>query len=111
MSDTEISSDDDDEPTVKDLAARVRDLEADVYGYANGERSAGDEVIVDVKRSIVFLETRRLEDGDCGGIDVEDVYEVTEILGIMRPLAAQAYAKLRRRGEIYEPASGEVRTT
>ena len=111
MSDTEISSDGDDEATIEGLAARVRDLEADVYGYANDERSAGDEAIVDVKRSIVFLETRRLEDGDRGGVDVKDVYEITEVLGIERSLAAQAYEKLRRQGEVYEPASGEVRTT
>ena len=111
MSADDIDTPSDDEPTVEGLAARVRDLEADVYGYANGERSAGDEVIVDVKRSIVFLENRHLEDGDRGGVDVEDVYEVAEVLGIERSLAAQAYEKLRRQGEVYEPASGEVRTT
>ena len=111
MNADDIGTSSDDEPTVKGLAARVRDLEADVYGYTNGERSAGDEVIVDVKRSIVFLENRHLEDGDCGGVDIEDVYEVAKVLGIERSLAAQAYEKLRRQGEVYEPASGEVRTT
>jgi DNA replicative helicase MCM subunit Mcm2 (Cdc46/Mcm family) len=101
-------SDEQDEPTVENLAARVRDLEADVYGYANDEESAGQQAVVDVKRTIVFLSNR--QEGD-DAVSVEDIWTIAEILGLPQDVAEQAFEKLRRLGEIYEPASGEVRTT
>ena len=111
MSTDDIGTPGDGEPTVENLAARVRDLETDVYGYTNDGRSAGGEVMVDVKRSIVFLENRHLEDGDRSGVRIEDIYAVTDVLGIDRSLAEQAFEKLRRQGEVYERATDEVRTT
>lgn len=109
MSDTDTTSDGDDEPTAESLAARVRDLETEVYGYSNDEQSAGDELLTDVKRSIVFLENRHPEP-ECNGVRIERLYEVTDVLDIEQSLAEQAYEKLRRRGEVYEPRTGEVRT-
>ena len=111
MSDTEISSGGDDggEPTVENLAARVRDLETEVYGHAN-DASAGPEVAVDVKRAIMLVENRLEGREDHHGAPVETVYEVTAAIGINQPLAEQAYEKLRRQGEVYEPAEGEVRS-
>jgi DNA replicative helicase MCM subunit Mcm2 (Cdc46/Mcm family) len=109
MSDIEISSDGDGEPTVESLAARVRDLETEVYGHAN-DASAGREVTVDVKRAIVFVENRLEGREDHHGAPIQTVYEVTAAIGIEQPLAKQAYEKLRRQGEVYEPAEGEVRS-
>jgi DNA replicative helicase MCM subunit Mcm2 (Cdc46/Mcm family) len=109
MSDTEISSDGDGEPTIENLAARVRDLETDVYGHAN-DAPAGREVAVDVKRAIVFVENRLDGREDHHGAPIETVYEVAAVIGIEQPLAEQAYEKLRRQGEVYEPVKGEVRS-
>ena len=89
------------------LKARVRDLEADVYGFSDDEQSAGQQAVVDVKRTIVFLENRH--EGD--SVPVEDIWAITDVLGLSRDVAEQAFEKLRRRGEVYEPASEEVRTT
>ena len=90
------------------LRARVRDLEADVYGYSNDEESAGQEAVVDVKRTILFLSNRQESDDT---VPIEDIWAITALLGLSQAVAEQAFEKLRRQGEIYEPISGEVRTT
>ena len=90
------------------LRARVRDLEADVYGYSNDEESAGQEAVVDVKRTILFLSNRQESDDT---VPVEDIWAITALLDLSQEVAEQALEKLRRQGEIYEPISGEVRTT
>ena len=110
FNDTSTPSDGDGEPTIESLAARVRDLETEIYGHAN-DASAGRELAVDVKRAIVFVENRFEGREDHHGAPIGTVYEVTAAIGIEQPLAAQAYEKLRRQGEVYEPAEGEVRTT
>ena len=104
---TDSDGDEHDEQTVETLAARVRDLEADVYGYSNDEQSAGQQAVVDVKRTIVFLENRREADS----VPVEDIWTITNVLGLSQDVAEQAFEKLRRHGEIYQVTTGEVRTT
>ena len=95
---------------VSTLESRIRALEVEVYGY-DPQRSAGEEAVVDVKRTIVFLENRyRPQDGH-DGVPIEDVYAVVEVLGLSRSVAEQAYEKLRRQGEVYEPAIEKVRST
>ena len=101
-------SDSDDEPTVENLAARVRDLEADVYGYSNDEEFAGQQAVVDVKRTIVFLSNR--QEGD-EGVPIEDIWGITNVLGLSQDVAEQALEKLRRQGEVYQPQSWTVRAT
>ncbi|WP_049996112.1 hypothetical protein [Halococcus sediminicola] len=101
----------DDEPTVESLAARVRDLEADVYGFADDEQAAGQEAVVDVKRTIVFLDNRLDEDRRVSGVPVEDVFRIAGVLGLSESVVKQAYNRLKRHGEIYEPAIEEVRAT
>lgn len=90
------------------LRARVRDLKADVYGYSNDKESAGQEAVVDVKRSILFLSNRQESDD---AVPIEDIWAITALLGLSQEVAEQAFEKLRRQGEIYEPISGEVQTT
>ena len=92
---------------VRSLKSRVRDLEADVYGCSNDEESAGQQAVVDVKRTIVFLSNR--QEGDA--VPVEDIWPITSVLGLSQEVSEQAFEKLRRQGEVYEPVSGEVRTT
>lgn len=99
-SDATDSTDDD-----HDLEARIRDLEVEVYGYESNDPSPAAEALRDVKRTVVFLDNR------LDGAPVEDVYRVAEVIGINRELAEQAYAKLRRQGEVYEITSGEVKPT
>lgn len=103
-----------DEPTkVDSLEQRVRDLEVEVYGHrgdgdgGGGEVSAGQSAVVDMKRTAVFLDERT--DGD--GAQIDDILAVAERIGLDRTTAEQAYQKLRRRGEVYEPADGLVRPT
>lgn len=110
FNDTTTESDGDDEPAVEDLAARVRDLEVEVYGY-DPQRSAGEQVATDVKRTVVFLEDRFDDpDEEYRGVPLEAVYRVAEIIGVERSLAKQAYSRLKRKGEVYEPADQEVAT-
>lgn len=110
MSDTGPNSDVGDEmaPAEHSLEARVRDLEVEVYGY-DPNQSAGDAAVVDVKRTIAFLDDRL--DDDHRGAPIADVYRVTDVLGLSREVAEQAYEKLRRRGEVYEPVRDEVCVT
>ena len=109
-SDGDERTDADDQPELTDLEARIRDLEVEVYGYDQKEHTAGRQAVVDVKRTIVFLDNR-LEDGSRSGVPLEDIYRVAEVIGLQRPVAEQAYEKLRRHGEVYEVVSEEVRTT
>lgn len=110
MSDIEMSSDGEGEPTIENLAARVHDLEVEVYGY-DPQLSPGEEIVVDVKRTIVFLEGRFEDRGEeYRGVPLEAVYRVVDVIGIDRDLAKQAYDRLKRMGEIYEPADQEVAT-
>ena len=95
---------------VSTLESRIRALEVEVYGY-DPQRSAGEEAVVDVKRTIVFLENRYSPQEEHNSVPIEDVYEVVEVLGLSRSVAEQAYEKLRRQGEVYEPASEKVRST
>lgn len=90
----------------RNIEARIRDLEVEVYGYDSEECSAGRQAVIDVKRTVVFL-NNRLDDG----VSVEDIYRVTDVMRIDRGLAEQAFQKLRRQGEVYQPADGVVRPT
>lgn len=97
-SDATDSTDDD-----HDLEARIRDLEVEVYGYESNDPSPAAEAVMDVKRTVVFLDNR------LDGAPIEDVYRVAEVIGINRGLAEQAYAKLKRHGEVYELADEVVK--
>ena len=99
-----------DEVDIEVLEGRIRDLEVSVFGYDPGQ-SAGDEAVVDVKRTVVFLENRYAPREEYDGVPVEDVYAITEVIGLSREVVEQAYEKLRRQGEVYEPAIDEVRST
>ncbi|EMA38449.1 hypothetical protein [Halococcus hamelinensis] len=94
----------------RELADRVSDLERDVYGY-DTTTSPGKAVAANIKRVVVFLDG--VVDEDEGedaprGVALEDVYAVAEVLNIDRELAEQAHARLRRIGEVYEPADGRT---
>ena len=69
----------------------------------------------DLERIVVFLEKqhrqRTDEDQRNAGAPIEQIYEITDALGFERGLAEQAYEKLRRQGEVYEPTSGTVKAT
>ena len=115
---TDISSDSDGstEVALSELKERIEDLEVEVYGYDRGEGlSAGEEVVVNLKQIVVFLEKqhrqRTDEDDQYAGAPIEQVYEIAGVIGIDHDLAEQAYEKLRRQGEVYEPTSGTVRVT
>lgn len=99
-----------------DLKTRIENLEVEVYGYdRNDDLSAGEEVVITLKRIVVFLEKQHCqqtsEDERDAGAPIEQIYEVADVLGIERDLAEQAHEKLRRQGEVYEPISGMVRAT
>ena len=100
----------DEQPDVTTLESRIQALEVEVYGY-DPQRSAGEEAVVDVKRAIVFLENRYSPRDEYNGVPIEDVYAVVEVLGLSQSVAEQAYEKLRRQGEVYEPAIETVRST
>jgi DNA replicative helicase MCM subunit Mcm2 (Cdc46/Mcm family) len=113
------TSSDSDERTDVDLAKlkeRIEDLEVEVYGYdRSDDLSAGEEVVVNLKQTVVFLENqhrRRTDENErYAGAPIEQVYDIAGVLGMDRDLAKQAYEKLRRQGEVYEPTSGTVRAT
>ena len=100
----------DEQSDLTTLESRIRALEVEVYGY-DPQRSAGEEAVVDMKRTIVFLENRYSPRDKYNGVPLEDVYTVVEVLGLSRSVAEQAYEKLRRQGEVYEPAIDKVRST
>lgn len=54
---------------------------AEVYRFANDEQAAGQEAVVDVKRTIVFLDNRLDEDRRVSGVPVEDVFRIAGVLG------------------------------
>lgn len=118
-SDHPDTSSDSDESTGVDLVElreRIEDLEVEVYGYdRSGDLSAGEEAVVNLKQVIVFLEKQHhqqtSEDERDAGASIEQVYEIAEVIGMDRNLAEQAYEKLRRQGEVYEPTSGTVKAT
>ena len=115
---TDTSSDGDANTDVDlaELEERIEDLEVEVYGYDRSEDlSAGEEVVVNLKQTVVFLEKqhrqRTDEDEQYAGVPIEQIYDIAGVLGIDRDLAEQVYEKLRRQGEVYEPTSGTVRAT
>lgn len=99
-----------------ELKERIEDLEVEVYGYnRSSDLSAGEEIVVNLKQTVVFLENQHRQRTDkderYAGVPIEQVYDIAAVLGIDRDLAKQAYEKLRRQGEVYEPTSGTVRAT
>lgn len=110
-SDHPATSNDSDGNTDEDLAAlktRIKDLEVEVYGYDRSDGlSAGEEVVITLERIVVFLEKqhrqRTDEDQRDTGAPIEQIYEIADVLGFERGPAEQAYEKLRRQGEVYEP--------
>lgn len=116
---SESTSDSDesiDEAALVELKERVEDLEVEVYGYDRSrDLSAGDRVVVNIKQTVVFVEKqhrqRTEEDERYTGAPLEQVYDVAEAIGMERGLAEHAMEKLRRQGEVYEPASGMVKAT
>ena len=88
-----------------ELKERIEDLEVEVYGYdRSDDLSAGEEVVVNLKQTVVFLEKqhrqRTDEDEQYVGVPLEQVYDIAAVLGIDCDLANQAYEKLRRQGEV-----------
>ena len=99
-----------------ELRERIEDLEVEVYEYnRSDDLSAGEEVVITLKQTVIFLEKQHRqqtdEDERSAGAPLEQVYDIAEVLEIERDLAKQAYEKLRRQGEVYEPTSGTVRAT
>ncbi|WP_273836190.1 hypothetical protein [Halococcus sp. PRR34] len=112
MSDTETSTSDvDDEPTVESLAARVHDLEETVHGVGwgglTGDENAEQRTRIKTTKQVIELAESHNDDG----APLQDVYSITSILGIEFDDAKEEVEKLRRQGEIYEPADEVVRVT
>ena len=103
--DTSSESDARTDVNLAELKERIEDLEVEVYGYDRSDGlSAGEDVVINLKQTVVFLEKqhrqRTDEDEQYVGAPLEQVYDIAAVLGIDHDLANQAYEKLRWQGEV-----------
>ena len=85
--DTSSESDARTDVDLAELKERIEDLEVEVYGYDRSDGlSAGEEVVITLKQTVVFLEKqhrqRTDEDERYVGAPLEQVYDIAGVLGI-----------------------------
>ena len=113
-----MSSDSDIEKRIERLEERVERAEERMGVSERSETLASDDSLEQrhrlksIKQIIELVEKNRHEaDKYPEAASIERVLEVAELVGIERSNAEHELEKLRRQGEVYEPATDYLRVT